>query len=77
MVQWLKLHAANAGGQGLIPGQETRSHMPQIRVCMPKLRPGTAKQIKNIQVHIEIHKYLENILKGERKDTLSLQKDIK
>ena len=27
MVQWLSLHAANAGGQGLIPGQGTRSHV--------------------------------------------------
>ena len=36
VVQWLRLSATNAGGLGLIPGQETRSHMP-------KLRPGTAK----------------------------------
>ena len=34
----VRLHAPNAGGQGLIPGQETRSHMQQ-------LRPGTAKSI--------------------------------
>ena len=27
MVQWLKLHAPNAGGPGLIPGQGTRSHV--------------------------------------------------
>ena len=26
-VQWLRLHAPNAGGLGLIPGQGTRSHM--------------------------------------------------
>ena len=31
-VQWLKLHAPNTGGLGSIPGQETRSHMPQVRV---------------------------------------------
>ena len=36
VVQWLRLHAPNAGDPGLIPGQGTRSHMPQ-------LRPGTAK----------------------------------
>ena len=35
-VQWLRLHAPNAGGLGSIFGQGTRSHMPQ-------LRPGTAK----------------------------------
>ena len=38
MVQWLRLHAPNARGLGSIPGQGTRSHMPQ-------LRPGTAKWI--------------------------------
>ena len=27
MAQWLRLHAPNAGGPGLIPGQGTRSHM--------------------------------------------------
>ena len=29
MIQWL--HAPNAGGPGLIPGQGTRSHMPQLQ----------------------------------------------
>ena len=39
VVQWLKLHAPNAGGSGSIPGQGTGSHVPQ-------LRPGTAKKTK-------------------------------
>ena len=30
MVQWLRLHAPNAGGPGLIPGQGTRSRMLQL-----------------------------------------------
>ena len=38
VVQWLRLHAPNAGGPGSIPGQGTRSHMPQLRVCMPQLK---------------------------------------
>ena len=38
VVQWLRLHTLSAGGQGLIPGQGTRSHVPQVR-------PGTAKEI--------------------------------
>ena len=38
VVQWLRLHAPNAEGQGSIPGQGTRSHMPQ-------LRPSTTKQV--------------------------------
>ena len=36
VAQWLRLQAPNAGGLGLIPGQGTRSRMPQ-------LRPGAAK----------------------------------
>ena len=32
MVQWLRLHIPNAEGPGLIPGQATRPHMPQLRV---------------------------------------------
>ena len=36
VVQWLRLCTPNAGGMGLIPGQRTRSHMPQ-------LKPSTAK----------------------------------
>ncbi|TEA35790.1 hypothetical protein DBR06_SOUSAS1110153, partial [Sousa chinensis] len=38
VVQWLRLHAPNAGGPGSIPGQGTRSCMPQLRSHMPKLR---------------------------------------
>ncbi|TEA40837.1 hypothetical protein DBR06_SOUSAS19710046, partial [Sousa chinensis] len=29
VVQWLRLHTPNNGGPGSIPGQGTRSHMPQ------------------------------------------------
>ena len=39
MVRWLRLHALNAGDQGSIPaGQETRSHMLQLRVCMLQVK---------------------------------------
>ena len=31
VIQWLRLHAPNAGGPGLILGQGTRSHMPRLR----------------------------------------------
>ena len=27
VVQWIRLHTPNAGGQGSIPGQGTRSHV--------------------------------------------------
>ena len=33
MVQW-----TNAGVPGSIPGQGTRSHVPQVRVCMQQLK---------------------------------------
>ena len=36
VVQWLRLHLPNAGGLGLITGQETRYHMPQLRVLRQK-----------------------------------------
>ena len=38
VVQWLRLSAPNAGSPGSIPGQGTRSHMPQLRVHMPQLK---------------------------------------
>ncbi|TEA42071.1 hypothetical protein DBR06_SOUSAS23010015, partial [Sousa chinensis] len=31
VVQWLRLHAPNAGGLGSIPGQGTRARMPQLK----------------------------------------------
>ena len=34
VVQWLRLHDPNAESLGLIPGQGTGVHMPQLRVCM-------------------------------------------
>ena len=37
VVQWLRLRAPNGGGAGSIPGQGTRSHMPQLS-CMPQVR---------------------------------------
>ena len=32
VVQWLRLRAASARGPGSIPGQGTRSHMPQLKI---------------------------------------------
>ena len=32
VTQWLRLQAANAGGLGSIPGQEARSHVPQLKI---------------------------------------------
>ena len=38
MVQRLRLCTPNAGGPGSIPGQGTRSHRLQLRVCMLQLK---------------------------------------
>ena len=32
MAQWLRIWAPNAGGPHLIPGQGTRSSMPQLKI---------------------------------------------
>ena len=42
VVQWLRLHAPNAGVLGLMPGQRTRYHMLQLKI--PK---ATAKTQHN------------------------------
>ena len=34
VVQWIKRQVPSAGGQGSSPGQGTRSHMQQLKVCM-------------------------------------------
>ena len=38
MVQWLRLVLPTPGGLGLIPGQVSRSHVPQLRVHMLQLK---------------------------------------
>ena len=46
VVQWLRLRAPNAGDLGSIPGQGTRSHVPQLRVHMLQLKiPHAAAKI--------------------------------
>ena len=37
VVQWLRLHATNTRSSGSIPGQGTKSHVPQLRDCMRQL----------------------------------------
>ena len=38
VVQGLRHHTPSAGGPGSIPGQGTWYHMPQLRVCVPRLK---------------------------------------
>ena len=52
VVQWLRLQASNAGNPGSIPGQETRSHMPQLGVCVPQLKsPHAATETEDPTCH--------------------------
>ena len=41
VVQWLRLHASNAGGPDLIPGQGTKSRTPQRRSKIPSAATKT------------------------------------
>ena len=41
-VQWLRLHAAHAGGLGPVPGQGTRCHVLQLRAGRPQLKVSPA-----------------------------------
>ena len=48
VLQWVRLHASNAGGLGLILGQGTKSHMPQLRACMSEpMIPCAVKEIED------------------------------
>ena len=48
LAQGLRLHTPNAGGLGLIPGEGTRSHMLQLKVCRLQLKiPHAAMKIED------------------------------
>ena len=61
MLQWLRLHAPNAGDPGLIPDQGTRSHMPQLRSHAATTDPARLNktrcgQINYLKIHDDINK---------------------
>ena len=43
VVQWLRVCTPNSGGLSVIPGEGTRPHMPELRVCMLQLKILHAK----------------------------------
>ena len=53
-VQWLRLHSSNEGDLGSIPGEGTRSHMPQLRVQMLQLK---ILDVRTKTQHSQINKY--------------------
>ena len=55
VVQWLKLHAPDAGGPGSIPGQGSRSHLLQLKIphLATKIEdPCTATKTQHSQINI-------------------------
>ena len=51
VVQWLRLHAPSAGGPGSIPGQGTRSRVPQLNI--PHAKTKTRHSQINKQIKFE------------------------
>ena len=61
MLQWLRLHAPDAGDPGLIPDQGARSHMPQLRSHAAtkdpaRLNKTRCSQINYLKIHNDINK---------------------
>ena len=53
MVQWLRLHAPNAGGSGWIPSPRTRPYILQLRALMLQLKiPHAATKTQSNQINI-------------------------
>ena len=44
MVQWLRFSTPKAGALGLTPGQGTKFHTLQLRVCLPQLERSPVPQ---------------------------------
>ena len=49
VVQWLRFHAPNAEGPGLIPGQGTRSHMLQLKILYAAAKTWCSQINKNLK----------------------------
>ena len=49
MVQWLRLHTFTAGGSGSIPGQGTRSHMPQLKMLSATIKTQHSQKMTSIK----------------------------
>ena len=73
-VQWLRLHTPNAGGLGLIPGQGTRSHMPQLKIpnALRKIDNSKCQVTKIPRSQINIKNKQQNKQKNYRKLFLML-----
>ena len=67
VVQWLKLHAPNAGGPGSIPGQGNRPHPLRLKIPPMATKIKDPRAATKIQ-HSQINKYMfEKKGKGNHK----------
>ena len=57
MAQWLRLRTPNVGGLGLIPGQGTRSHTPQLKI------PSTTTETRGSRINNKY--FLNKKIKGQ------------
>ena len=69
LVQWLRLCSPHSGGQSSIPGQETRSHMPQLKIS------HAARKIRSTILCAAMYIQLSQI--NSKKKKKSGQKPIK
>ena len=63
VVQWLRLCSPNSGGQSSIPGQETRSHMLQLKIS------HAARKIRSTILHAAMYIQLSQINNKKKKRT--------
>ena len=74
MVQWLRLHAPNAGGLGSIPGQGTRSCTLQLRARMPQLKdPHAATKTRRSPINIKKKKSLGDKVHFKKKKNTAVE----
>ena len=89
LVQRLRLHALNSEGLGSVPGQRTRSHMPQLRFCIVQLNmlcaqwrlkiPRATTKTWSNQIHMYIHShfFLKSMLWGSHRNRYSNGLDLR
>ena len=61
VVQWLRLHAPSVGGPGWMPPQGTRSHVPQLIVCVPQLKISSCCLVAKV---VQLFCYPHGLLPG-------------
>ena len=67
VVQWVKLPAPNSGGPSLIPGQGTRSHVPQLKILHAAMKIKDPRAATKIW-HSQIKKEKKKDLSGKQSD---------